>query len=407
MFTRESGSANHHRSSDRRPFATAACGVPAALAVGLLLWVDPFGDVLAELGHIDPLWVIAAAALEFASCVSYVMVFRRLFEPVPGRSAGKLASIGLGAGAVLPGGNVAGVALSCLLLHRDGVPTRRLVVRSSALLLLINGVGVAATGVAGALLLSGAATGPHDLLRAGLPVLVSGATAGVVLAIRVAVRRWSGRGPAWTVALADAVDEAGRSLRQPDWRLLGGAGYSLFDMAALWAACAATGHAPSFAALIVAYNIGYLASILPIPAGIGVLDGGLAAALIVYGASPSAALAAVLVYHALALWIPALCGVSASIQLRRERRPFTAPPAQLRQLQSTLSKKVSMSTPITHLTAQEHVIDLVNEARDHELRREARRNRHHSGVRRLALIVPAGSHFRLAPIRALPAGYER
>jgi uncharacterized membrane protein YbhN (UPF0104 family) len=299
--------------------------VLAVLAVGLLLWVDPLGDVLGELGQIDPRWLIFAVGLEFASCVSYVMVFRWLFGRVSGRSAGKLAWLGLGAGAVLPGGDVAGLAASCLLLHRHGVPKRRLVVRSSVLLLLINAVSVAVTGVAGALLLSGAAAGPHDLLRAGLPVLVSGAIAGVVVAIPFAVRRSGGRAPAWIVALADAVGEAGRLLRQQDWRLLGAAGYPLLDMAALWAACAATGHPPSFAALIVAYNIGYLASIVPIPAGVGVLDGGLTAALILYGESPSAALAAVLAYRALAVWVPGVCGLAASVQLRREH--LTAPAA--------------------------------------------------------------------------------
>jgi uncharacterized membrane protein YbhN (UPF0104 family) len=288
--------------------------------VGLLLWVDPLGDVVGVLGEIDPFWLIFAVGLEFASCVGYVIVFRWLFEPVSGRSAGKLAWLGLGVGAVLPGGDVAGVAASCLLLHRDGVPKRRLVVRSSVLLLVINAVSVAVTGIAGALLLSGAAAGPHDLLRAGLPVLVSGAIAGVVVAIPFAVRRSGGRGPAWIVPLADAVGEAGRLLRQPDWRLLGAAGYPLLDMAALWAACAATGHPPSFAALIVAYNIGYLASIVPIPAGVGVLDGGLAAALILYGASPTAALAAVLVYHTVSVWMPVVCGLAASVQLRREHQ---------------------------------------------------------------------------------------
>jgi uncharacterized membrane protein YbhN (UPF0104 family) len=296
--------------------------------VGLLLWLDPLGDVLGALGEIDPLWVIVAVGLEVASCVGYVVAFGWLFEPVPGRSAGKLAWLGLGAGAVLPGGNVAGVAVSSLLLHRDGVPKRRLVVRSSVLLLLINGVCVASTGVAGALLLSGAATGPHDLLRAGLPVLVSGGVGAVVVAIPLAVRPSGGRAPGWIVPLADAVGEAGHLLRRPDWRLLGTAGYPLLDMAALWAACTATGHPPSFAALIIAYNVGYLASIVPIPAGLGVLDGGLAATLVVYGVPPSAALAAVLVYHALALWMPALGGLAASVQLGREHRPLTAPVAE-------------------------------------------------------------------------------
>jgi hypothetical protein len=90
-------------------------------------------------------------------------------------------------------------------------------------------------------------------------------------------------------------------------------------MAALWAACAATGHPPSFAVLIIAYNVGYIAGIIPIPAGIGVLDGGIAAALVLYGMSPSGALAAVLVYHAIAVWLPAFGGLDAWARLRHDR----------------------------------------------------------------------------------------
>ncbi|HWF34915.1 MAG TPA: lysylphosphatidylglycerol synthase domain-containing protein, partial [Solirubrobacteraceae bacterium] len=302
MFTRRSG---------------MACALLAVPAAGLVLWAEPPGDVLVELGRIDPLWVTAAAALELASCASYVVAFRWLFQPVSHRSAGKLAWLGLGAAAVLPGGNVAGLATSCLLLHRRGVPTRRLMVRSSVLLLLINAVCVAGTAAAGALLLLGIAAGPHDVLRAGLPILVSGTLAALVAAVPWTVRSSGGRAPAPLASLADAATQAGHMLRRPDRRLIATAGYPLLDMAALWAAGAATGHPVSIAALVVAYNIGYLASIIPVPAGVGVLDGGLAAALIVYGASPAAAVAAVLVYHALALWIPALCGLVASARLAR------------------------------------------------------------------------------------------
>jgi uncharacterized membrane protein YbhN (UPF0104 family) len=200
-----------------------------------------------------------------------------------------------------------------------GDPKRRLLERASTLLVLINAASVAAVGVAGALLLSGGVTGPHDFLRAGLPILVSVAITGGVAAIPFVVRRAGDRAPTWIVQLAEGVSGTGRTLHQPNWRALGAVGYPIFDMAALWATCAATGHTPGFAALIVAYNVGYLTSIVPIPAGVGVLDGGLAAALIFYGASPPAALAATLVYHALAVWVPALGGLVAWALLRREQ----------------------------------------------------------------------------------------
>jgi uncharacterized membrane protein YbhN (UPF0104 family) len=319
---RAAGGDRPARLSPRRGAAWSLLAVPA---LGLLLWLDPLGEVLGEFGGLDLRWLTVAAGLELASCVGYVVVFRRLFDRIAARPAGKLAWLGLGAGALLPGGNVAGVAASCLSLHRDGVPSRPLVVRSSVLLLLVNAVCVAVTAVAGVLLLSGAAAGPHDLLAAGLPILVAAAIAGVVAAIPFAVRRSAGRAPAWIMPLADAVGDAGRLLRRPDWRLLGAAAYPLLDMGALWAACAATGHPPSLAELVVAYNVGYLASILPVPAGIGVLDGGLAAALILYGAPSSVAVTAALAYHALAVWIPVIGGLVASIPLRREHLRRRAP----------------------------------------------------------------------------------
>jgi hypothetical protein len=67
----------------------------------------------------------------------------------------------------------------------------------------------------------------------------------------------------------------------------------------------------------VAYLAGYLATWMPIPGGVGVLDGGLAGALVLYGMPPASAAAAVLVYHAIALWVPSLGGLTAYTLLSR------------------------------------------------------------------------------------------
>lgn len=68
---------------------------------------------------------------------------------------------------------------------------------------------------------------------------------------------------------------------------------------------------------MLAYLIGFLGNIIPVPGGIGVLDGGLIAALVAYGTPATAAAAAVLAYHAIALWIPTLLGTVAFVLLRR------------------------------------------------------------------------------------------
>jgi hypothetical protein len=55
---------------------------------------------------------------------------------------------------------------------------------------------------------------------------------------------------------------------------------------------------------VLGYLIGHLANGLPVPGGIGVLDAGLAGALTLSGVPAVHAAAAVLVYHAVALWVP-------------------------------------------------------------------------------------------------------
>jgi uncharacterized protein (TIRG00374 family) len=79
----------------------------------------------------------------------------------------------------------------------------------------------------------------------------------------------------------------------------------------------ALGEAPDAVTISLAFLIGYLGNILPIPGGIGALDGGLTAALILYGANAATAAAAVLAYHALVLWIPTLLGTIAFLRLRK------------------------------------------------------------------------------------------
>jgi hypothetical protein len=99
--------------------------------------------------------------------------------------------------------------------------------------------------------------------------------------------------------------------------MLGAAGFLLLDMAALWAACRATGHPLGALALAVAYFIGYLATMMPMPAGLGVLDSGLAGALVMYGFAPAASVGAVLVYHAISIWVPGMGGLIAWLPTRR------------------------------------------------------------------------------------------
>jgi uncharacterized membrane protein YbhN (UPF0104 family) len=292
--------------------ATAALLI--ALSVSLLLSVPGLQPVVHAIGEIDPLWVVLAIALELASCLSFVIIFRLFFDRVGARDARALAWTSMASGALLPGGGVGGYAIGGWLVHLTGAPTRWIVRRSSGLFFLTSGVNSAAVIGSGLLLAVGLA-GPHDFARAALPILLAGTATVVVLAVPwLAGRR--GTAPAWVEGIAVGIRDAERAGRHPSWRLVGAFGYLGFDIAVLWVAFTAVGHAPPLPGLILGYSIGYLANSLPVPGGIGVLDAGLAGALLLYGASPVHVVAAVLVYHAIAFWIPSLGGLIAYARLR-------------------------------------------------------------------------------------------
>ena len=304
---------------------TAVLGLAS---IGLLLWVAPPREVIDQIRGMNPAWVLAAIALELGSCLGYVIVFRRFFpEPTPtvGR---RVAWIAMGAGAVLPGGNISSAAATGWLLRRDGIGTQRLLGRCAALLCLLTAFGFVVNGLAGVLLLAGVSSGPHDLLHAGAPILVSIAVLSLAALVAIVTRRVGERAPRPVRGIAAGLEGAWTSVGALHWRLIGAAGFLCLDMAALWAACLATGHPLGFLALAIAYCIGYLTTTVPVPAGLGVLDAGLAASLVLYGLPPSASVGAVLVYHSIAIWVPGVGGLAAWL-MTRGRRSVARPTVSL------------------------------------------------------------------------------
>jgi uncharacterized membrane protein YbhN (UPF0104 family) len=294
-------------------------GLLALCVIGALLAVPDLRPVAREIGDVSPVLVAAAIILEVASCASFVVIFRLFFRSVPTVEAHELAWAQEGAGALLPGGGVGSVAVGGWLLHLAGMPTRQIVQRSSGLFFLTSAVNVLTLGAAGLVLLPGFADGPHDVLRAGLPIVAAAAVIALVLGLPRLTRGISGehRRAAWLDDIAVGIPAARHALARPSWRLLGAVGYLLFDIAVLWTTFAAVGPLPPLAPLVIAYLAGYLANAIPVPGGIGVLDGGLVGALALYGLPVTHAAAAVLVYHAIAFWTPTLGGTLAYVRLRR------------------------------------------------------------------------------------------
>jgi len=332
----ESSAAVRSRKPPRYRLRLLATAIVGVLSVGALLWVAPPAQVIESIGDMNPAWLLAAIALEIGSCLSYVVVFRRFFPEPPRPASRQVAWIAMGAGAILPGGNFSSAATTGWLLRHHGIGTRRLVERCGALLCFLTLFGFFVNGVAGAFLLVGIGHGPHDLEHSGIPILVSLFVIGSALSAMIIGRRHLARAPVAVRSLAASLEGAWASLARPHWRMLGAAGFLGLDMATLWAACRATGHPLGVLALAVAYFIGYLATMIPVPAGLGVLDSGLAGALVLYGYSPAAAVGAVLVYHAISVWVPGLGGLVAWLPARARpladataRSPAAQPDAAL------------------------------------------------------------------------------
>ena len=69
--------------------------------------------------------------------------------------------------------------------------------------------------------------------------------------------------------------------------------------------------------MVLGYLIGQLGGNIPVPAGVGGLDAGLIGTFVLYHQPLAATSAAVLIYHGISLWVPALLGSVAFAQLRR------------------------------------------------------------------------------------------
>jgi uncharacterized protein (TIRG00374 family) len=90
----------------------------------------------------------------------------------------------------------------------------------------------------------------------------------------------------------------------------------VFDQLTFWASFRAVGASPELALIWMAYLIGQLGNWLPVPGGIGGVELGLVGALVLYGLPALTATAAVLLYRVIELWIPAVLGIAAFVQLR-------------------------------------------------------------------------------------------
>jgi uncharacterized membrane protein YbhN (UPF0104 family) len=166
-----------------------------------------------------------------------------------------------------------------------------------------------------------------------VPAIFGGGVIAVFLAVSLLpsdfdrlVARWSRGGRfsrfARVVASAPATAATGvrtaiSLVRARNPLLLGALAWWGFDIAVLWACFHAFGASPPKAVIVMAYFVGMVGNTLPLPGGIGGVDGGMIGAFTAFGIDVEVSIVSVLAYRAFAFWLPTLPGAVAYFQLRR------------------------------------------------------------------------------------------
>jgi uncharacterized protein (TIRG00374 family) len=327
--------------------------VSTVVVVALLYYVLPqiagLDETWRRIERGDPWWLGLAVGFTVLSFAGYVGVFEYVYASACLRRIGmresyQITMAGLAATRVFAAGGAGGIALTAWALRRAGMPPREVADRSVAFLALTYAFYMGALVVCGLGLRFGLLPGPAPF---GVTVVPAGlGIAAFVVCLLVALTptdlsrrlegfahrrgrlaRFAQRAANLPASMSAGVRIALRLAREGSPALLYTAAYWGFNICVLWAAFRAFGEAPPWPVLVQGYFVGMLGNLLPLPGGVGGVDGATIGAFIAFGVDEGLAVVAVLTYRAFAFWLPTLPGVVAYLQLRKTVSRWRAEPA--------------------------------------------------------------------------------
>jgi uncharacterized membrane protein YbhN (UPF0104 family) len=310
------GPAKPRRLPWRRVMVLAILALVAGAAVAAAVGAADIGKRLTQ-GR--PGWIILAAALELVSVLGFVATFQLVFgEWLTGRMSLRLGLTVRAATILLPAGGLLGIGVGGRALRARGMPGVKTGSRAIAFLLITNAPNPIVLGTIGIALGTGLLDGPHTPILTILPAAIALNAIGLTMLLPMVSHQRGEPMPLGiphrivSVVVAQlelGVIEARRLLSGRIWSLLGALAYYAFDNAVLWATFKAFGHTdPPIATLVMAYLIGSAVGSLPVPAGIGVVEGGMIGSFVLYGAPATCAGLAVLAYRAVSSGLPLALG---------------------------------------------------------------------------------------------------
>jgi uncharacterized protein (TIRG00374 family) len=288
----------------------------------------------------SPYWMVAALVFTVGMFGGYVAMFRGVYTRahdegrIDWRASYQITMAGLAASRLFAAGGAGGLVLQAWALRRSGMPKRRVADTTLSFLILTYFPYVVALIVCGIGLRIGIFSGPAPFTLTVVPAILAAIALLIGLAIALVPtdlqRRLEGFGHrngrlgrlAAKLANAPASASAGMRdaiahVRSGDPALLGAFAFWGFQILVLWAAFRAFGDAPPVAVLIQAFFVGMLGNLLPMPGGVGGVEGGMIGAFAAFEVDSGLAVVAVLVFRGFTFWLPLIPGVVAYFQLRK------------------------------------------------------------------------------------------
>ena len=290
----------------------------------------------------DPWWLAAAVGFELLSFASYLCLFRRVFgrgaARIGWRASYQITMAGVAATRLFATAGAGGIVLTAWALRRSGMTRAQVTSSMTTFIVLLYGVYMIALVVAGLGLASGLLSGEGSPAITLVPAIFGAVVILTALAFALIGHDAGRRGrdsPArlarWTATALRASALVGAGVRgalvhvrRGDPAILAAAGWWAFDIAVLWSCFHAFGSPPPAGVVVLGYFVGMAANTLPVPGGVGSVDGGMIGALIALGVDAGLAIVAVLSYRAFAFWLPTIPGVIAYLGLRRTVRDWQA-----------------------------------------------------------------------------------
>ena len=294
-------------------------------------------DTYNRIEHGNIWWLALAAALEVCSFLGYIVVFRGVFvrgdSRIGWRASYEITMAGLAATRLFASAGAGGIVLTAWALRQSGLGRRVVACRMIAFMVLLYGVYMGSLVIFGMGLYLGVFPGSNPFAITVVPAVFGAIVIAVFLLVSLLpgdfdrlVKRWSSGGrlgqlvvhaAAAPAAAAMGVRTAIDLVNTRDWQLLGAIAWWGFDIAVLWACFHAFGGSAPIAVIVMSYFIGMLGNTLPLPGGIGGVDGGMIGAFSAFGVPVQLAVVAVLAYRGFAFWLPTVPGGIAYLQLRR------------------------------------------------------------------------------------------